>query len=105
MLTALLVLLSNRPDSTPDLRRWGLETMDRIERDLLTSTPHIYGEEAKPGAKPTEPAYTWGVGVMIQALNGAARTNRDYRLRLSKFIDATISYWNTAGPVAGYDVH
>jgi uncharacterized protein YyaL (SSP411 family) len=65
----------------------------------------LFGEESKANAVPSEPCYTWGVGVLISALNAAAKVDSRYLVVLEQTIEATRSYWNTDGPVPGYDVH
>ena len=88
----------------PNFAAWGLETIDSIQNELFISSSGLYGEEAQPGKPPAEPAFTWSVGVMVQALNAATRARHSYSPFLQHYIEATKVYWNPAGPVAGYDV-
>src|SRR5579862_6164895 len=98
----LAAALSHQPSA--DFRGWGLQALASIQEDLLMPDAVLYGEGAKPGARPTRVAYNWGVGVMLQALNAAARVDRSYQPRLARFVDAIGAYWNPSPPVAGYDV-
>ena len=103
MISAILAL-STHAYSSSDFRRWGLETIDEMSKDLLLPGANLFAEEARPGVKPSAPAFTWSVGVLIQALNSAADSDATYRPILARTIEATRSYWNPEGPVAGYDV-
>ncbi|MHB8637190.1 MAG: glycoside hydrolase family 76 protein [Fimbriimonadaceae bacterium] len=87
-----------------DFRSWGFEAIEAIQHDLIMRDGYLFGEDARPGARPTKVAFNWGVGVMLQALNAASRADRDYRPRLKRYVEATRAYWNQAGPVAGYEV-
>ncbi len=64
----------------------------------------LYGEEAKVGEPPKQPAFNWGCGVMLSALNAGARVDRKFKPWLREYADAVQVYWNGAGPVAGFDV-
>lgn len=90
--------------SRPDFRKWGIETLELAQSELLIDGRGLYAEESRPGEPPRNVAFTWSVGVMMQALDAAAQTDRAFRPRLERYLDATGSYWNTTGPVAGYDV-
>ena len=87
-----------------DFRKWGLDCIQQIQRDFYDERSGLYGEERTQSQRAKMPAYTWGVGVMLQALNAAARTDSAQRSSLSHYIDSTTIYWNVVGPVAGYDV-
>lgn len=95
--------------STGDLdaktfRSWGAETLTAIKRDFSMPNSKLLGEEIVPGEKPKQVAFNWGVGVMLSALNAAARVDPQYRPWLREYADATRVYWNAEGPVPGYDV-
>lgn len=47
-----------------------------------------------------QPAFNWGVGVMLSALNSAAQLDPKFKVRLREYADATRIYWNQGG----YDV-
>ena len=87
-----------------DFRKWGFEALDRIQVDLLMPDGSLYGESAEPGERPTAVSFNWGVGVMLSALNAAARADPAYKPRLARFVEATRGYWSSAPPVAGYDM-
>jgi len=78
--------------------------MDAIRRDYYLSDKSLYADKYTVGRKPGGVAFTWGVGVMLSALNAAAKWNPKYKLWLQEYADASHVYWNPAPPVAGYDV-
>jgi hypothetical protein len=49
-------------------------------------------------------AFNWGVGVMLPALNAAAKKDPVWKKDLREFINASRVYWNPHGPVPGFDV-
>src|SRR5438067_1826210 len=71
LLTLAAANLPASPDSS--FRQWGKETLDRIQSELWIESRGVYAEEAKPGAKPDKPAFTWSWGVQLSALAGATR--------------------------------
>lgn len=105
MLHAALLAIAMTPTTSPDFRGWGLEALQRVQTDLLMPDGLLYGEEAQAGRRPTTEAFNWGVGVMLQALNAAARLDVAYQAPLSHYVEAARRYWNDGPPVAGYDVH
>ena len=104
MLTACIALCLYRSDA-PNFRQWGLDAVDLMQRDLMLPNSRLFGEEAKPGKAPTKASFTWGVGVLLSALNAAAKVDSGFYPVLEQTIESTHTYWNTTGPVAGYDVH
>lgn len=86
------------------LTSWGDETLQAIRRDYYMPEQKLYGDSAVPGQPPKQVAFNWGVGVLLSALNAAARADRKYDPWLREFADASHIYWNPAPPVAGYDV-
>jgi hypothetical protein len=104
MLTALFSLVVMSTSKPADFRSWGFEALAHIESELLVPGTHLYGEETQPGHDPGQVAYNWSVGVMMQALNSAARLDPAFKPRLNGFVDSTRSYWNASPPVSGYDV-
>jgi len=86
------------------LRTWGKETLDVIRRDLYIPERKLYAEEMKDGKRSEQPAFNWGVGVMLSALAAAARVDPQMRPWLREYADASRVYWNVTGPVPGYDV-
>lgn len=87
-----IVLALNAPD--PAL--WGREALTMIRRDYYLPKTKLYAE--KPDRK--QPAFNWGVGVMLSALNAAAKHDKKYRPWLKEYADASRVYWNKGG----YDV-
>ncbi len=90
------MLLSS--DST--LEKWGVETLRTIRREMYLPKSKLYVE--KLGTK--QPAFNWGVGVMLSALAAGARAEPSLKPWLAEYVKGTHVYWNPAGPVAGYDV-
>ncbi|MGV3615016.1 MAG: glycoside hydrolase family 76 protein [Fimbriimonas sp.] len=85
-------------------RTWGAETLATIRRDFSMPHSKLLGEEIVAGERPKVVAFNWGVGVMLSALNAAARVDPQYRPWLREYADATRVYWNAEGPIPGYDV-
>lgn len=104
MIIACLALCLHLPADS-NFRQWGLDAVDLMQRDLRMPNSQLLGEEAKVNQPPSEPSYTWGVGVLVSALNAAAKVDSRFYGVLEQTIEDTRSYWNPKGPVAGYDVH
>jgi len=104
MLITACLAISTISTGASDFRKWGLETLDQIQKDLYIPQTQLYGEDARPGEKPNQPAFTWSVGVMLQALNAGARADKKLRTRLESYVESTTVYWNKEGPVPGFDV-
>jgi hypothetical protein len=86
-----------------ELRAWGLETVEEIRRELYIPESKLYAEEIKAG-KRSGASFNWPSGVMLSALNSAARADKKYKAWLREYADAShAAYWNPAGPVPGYD--
>lgn len=77
----------------------GLATLSRVRKEFRLPNG-LYSESLH---KP-EPAFNWGVGVLMSAMAAAARHDPAWREDLRDYVEATRVYWNPAGPVAGYDV-
>lgn len=75
---------------------WGAEALKTVRRDYYLEASRLYAEHAGDSG----PAFNWGAGVMLSALNAAARHDRVYEPWLREYADATRSYWNRGG----YDV-
>lgn len=75
---------------------WGTEVLEAIRRDCFLPESRLYSEAA--GAD--QPSFNWGAGVMLSALNAAARFEEKYKVWLREYADATRAYWNGQG----YDV-
>jgi hypothetical protein len=111
-LSVMLLLLAAGAAPAPetpaaaDFKAWGLATMERIETDFLLSKRNLYAEKMKPGQPtPNTPAFMWPSGVQLTALVAAAQLDKAaYLPKMRRFIAGLDSYWQTAGPTAGYDV-
>lgn len=109
---AAAALASLGPRSLPTgppapYRAWGLEAAGRIREEYrLPNGLYADAIERKPGLAitPSGPAFNWGVGVWMTALNAAAEADPKWKPELRAFVDATRVYWNDKGPVPGYDV-
>ncbi|HVT12729.1 MAG TPA: glycoside hydrolase family 76 protein [Fimbriimonadaceae bacterium] len=84
--------------STPeDWKRWGEECLESIRRDLYVPKKHLYREDGAGERL----AYDWPSGVMLTALNAAARVDDRYKPWLRDFAEATRRcFWHAEG---GYD--
>jgi rhamnogalacturonyl hydrolase YesR len=102
MLTSILAAVVLTPD-TDDRRRWGLDALSVVRREFRIEGAPGYADAIGDGTD-SQPVFNWGAGVLMSALNAAARTDPAWKAELSRFVEATRAYWNPAGPVAGYDV-
>lgn len=93
MLVAALILQSLQSDNPA---AWGDEALQSIRREYYLPKSKLYAE--RPDKK--QPAFNWGVGVMLSALNAAAKHDPKYKPWLREYADATRVYWNHGG----YDV-
>ena len=100
MLTALCA--SAMLEGPDDFKTWGLQAASMIRREYLLSNG-LYADSLNAG-KPSGPAFDWGVGVWMTALNAAAKADPAWKKELKTFVEATRVYWNPKGPVPGYDV-
>gem|GEM_PF-587593 len=78
---------------------WGLLQLAKVQKSFKREDG-LYREEL--GKR--NPAFNWGVGVMLSALNAAASLDPAWKKELRSFIKSSRVYWNPAGPVAGFDV-
>ncbi len=76
--------------------QWGHEALEMIRRDYYLAKSKLYAEH--PDRK--QPAFNWGVGVLLSALNAAAKHEPKYKPWLKEYADASHVYWNKGG----YDV-
>lgn len=86
------------------LKQRGLEVIEQIRREYYLPKSKLYCEDIDKDGKKSGPSFNWAAGVMLSALNAAARVDDKYKPWLREYADATRSYWNTKGPVPGYDV-
>ena len=89
--------------SNNDFKAWGLEEAEKIRREYKIPNSPLYADSVTEG-KQSGPAFDWGVGVWMSALNAAAKADRKWLPELRSFVDGTRVYWNDKGPVPGYDV-
>ena len=102
MLAALLMALTTVPKD-PNFSAWGLETLQMIRTKFFSQEIPGYVDAIGNGAQ-EQPAFNWGVVVLLSAMNAAARSDPAWKKELRQFVGACQSYWNPAGPVPGYDV-
>lgn len=70
--------------------------LDTLRKEYYLPATRLYSE--RPDRK--QPAFNWGVGVMLSALNAATKHDNAYRPWLREYADASRVYWNQGG----YDV-
>ncbi len=75
---------------------WGRQALEAIRRDYWMPDRRLYSE--RPDRK--DPAFNWGVGVMLSALTAAAKYDASYKPWLREYFTASRVYWNGGG----YDV-
>lgn len=76
----------------------------QMDADYWDAERRLYLDDIKEGRKGGSPAFNWGVGVMLSALNSCAEKSPEAKRRLIEYLPAVKSYWNSAGPVPGFDV-
>lgn len=76
----------------------------QIEADYWNAETKLYRDAWKEGENLSQPAFNWGVGVMLSGLNGAARFSPEIATRLPIYLQSNRLYWNQRPPVAGFDV-
>ena len=89
--------------SREDFKALGLDAMKDIRRDYRLPSSGLYADAIENG-KQSGPAFCWGVGVTLSALNSAAKADPSWKDELRSYVYATRVYWNEKGPVPGYDV-
>ncbi len=104
LLPALILSLTSPKLQTSNFQLWGLEVVEQMVRELKTADGKLFAEDATPPSQPTQPAFTWGVGVALSALNSAAQVDKRFKPELSAYVDNVKVYWNAKGPVPGFDV-
>jgi uncharacterized protein YyaL (SSP411 family) len=76
----------------------------QIRTDYFDANTGLYREYAGGKEANYQPAFNWGVGVMLTAHNAMARLDRRYVKDLVAYLEAGERYWNPTGPTAGFDV-
>jgi rhamnogalacturonyl hydrolase YesR len=99
----LSLALAIMPPQEVDMAAWGIQTLEVIQREFAFERTPGFADAIEPG-KPRQPVFNWGLGVLLSAMNGAARVDPAWRKPLRDLIEASRTYWNSAGPVAGFDV-
>lgn len=99
-MTAALFVLATQDH---DLKHAGLQALKDLKREFSVAGVPGYAEQCVDG-KPNGVLFNWGVGVLMSAMNAAARHDPEWKAELARFVGATRSYWNPLGPVPGYDV-
>jgi|CXWL01.1.fsa_nt_gi hypothetical protein len=87
-----------------NLNQWGAETLDMIRHDYFMPRQKLYGESISPVQRPMQAAFNWGAGVLLSAMAAGARQNERFEPWLREYADSSRCYWNTKGPMPGYDV-
>ena len=93
--------------ATPaDLRQWGMEALKSIQDEYWIPTREQYAEEITVGQPaPDKPAFMWGCGVELSALNAAARLDRrTYTPLARRYAHSLEAYWSDANGRPAYDV-
>jgi hypothetical protein len=78
----------------------GIKALAELDRVLFDSGSGLYREAVGK----SEPAFNWSVGIVLSALNAAARRDQRFREPLRRYAERTRVYWNPLPPVPGYDV-
>ncbi len=102
-LTPLLLFAIAPPLPVPgpgELAGWATAALERLRADFLLPETRLYAD--KLGER--GPAFCWGAGVLLPALNAAATHDASYEPALREYADAMLVYWNDQGPVPGFDV-
>ena len=101
---------SHSSDALP-LEQWGREALDVIQRDLWLPEQHLYAEKIEcewmqgDERARRQPAFAWGVGVQLSALNAAAAVQPEKYLPLARqYADAIRVYWLSSKGIDGFDV-
>lgn len=81
----------------------GLEALNVLKARFAFVAEPGYAERIEDGRE-VGPVFNWGVGVLLSAMNAAAKHDPDWKKELRRFVDSTRHYWNTQGPVPGFDV-
>ncbi|MBV6458314.1 MAG: hypothetical protein HONBIEJF_01441 [Fimbriimonadaceae bacterium] len=90
-------------DQDPTLVQRGFAVLEQIRREFYLPKSKLYAEMVDADGTKSGPSFNWGAGVMLSALNAAAKRDAKYKPWLREYADASRAYWNPAGPVPGYD--
>jgi hypothetical protein len=78
--------------------------LNSIDAAFWDPNRKLYVEGMEKGVVSQQPAFNWSVGVMVTALNAMAEESPTAKARLIQYLPAVESYWNSTGPVPGFDV-
>lgn len=97
---------SAAPEELP-FTRWGVEILDRIDRDL--SVGNLYAEwgtpDGKRHAEHGRVSYVWPASFQLRALASAAKLEpRRYTTKLLRFANSLDMYWSVRRGKGGYAV-
>lgn len=99
-MNAFMLLVATQSSSNAER---GLEALTVLKQRFAFAATPGYGERIEDG-RVVGPVFNWGVGVLMSAMNSAAKHDSHWKPELRRFVDETRHYWNTAGPVPGFDV-
>ncbi len=93
--------------SAEDLQRWGTACLDQIQTDFKIPGSALYADDWRTEVdKKPRPAFNWGCGVLVPALNAAVGADKPrYNGELTGYIKA-LDVYLTDGPnkIPAYDV-
>ncbi len=104
MLMAMTIAIAAASTDAATLKKRGFDVLEQIRREYYLPESKLYAEEIDRDGKKSGPCFNWGTGVMLSALNAAAKLDPKYKPWLKEYADASRIYWNDKGPVPGYDV-
>ena len=104
MFFAAAIMMMGQIQSADVLKQQGFEVIEQIRKEYYLPKTKLYCEDIDAKGKQNHPAFNWGVGVMLSALNSAAKLDDKFKPWLKEYAEATRVYWNDKGPVPGYDV-
>lgn len=86
------------------LATWGAAVLEQIRKEYYNPKTGLYADSATQKGQ-SGPAFCWGAGVMLSALNAAAEYDpKRYAGWLLGYLHVIPQYWNSSGPVGGFDV-
>jgi len=98
----LIFVLASGPKPA-EIAAMGDAALAEIRRDFYDPSTGFYSQSATEKGK-SGPSFCWGSGVLLSALNAAAKYNpAKYALWLTSYADSMAAYWNASPPVAGFD--
>jgi hypothetical protein len=104
MILAVLMSMAVSVSDAETLKKRGFEVIEQIRREYYLPDSKLYCEDIQANGKKSGPCFNWGTGVMLPALNAAAKLDTKYKVWLREYADASHVYWNEKGPVPGFDV-